>query len=465
MEPMLKENTENAEMSSCLNNVDVNSQNIHGDTVLHRLAAEGDVEQLRAKIQAGAHVNIQNKDGQTPLFRAAKMGHEKCVQLLIDSGADVHHTGKEGNTALFKAAEAGHEQCVQILVDSGTLVNKKNKFGRTALFRACARGSIECLSCINILIKAGADVNMLTRTHHYLMMSCLTRSVQAGNLKITQALLDAGAETNIEYPPLITAVVMGKINMVSLLIEGGANVNLPYLHLRVTALMEAVQTANMDIVRLLLDAGADVNKYTSRGMDTALLMAGIRKDQECMDLLLKAGAHVNLATEAGYTPLMFSVKRKCRILPGINVLKTLLQLGAHVNVKNNSGQNATALYVRKVDHRATWEGESLGLLTAAGDIMAEEDHEKLKTRKYLLDGEEDVKEYFFPSDPVPLLMHLCREAIKSALIKIDPHMNLFLRVPKIGLPIKLTRYLLYNMSLDWEQDIRSHHWAKILHSY
>ena len=46
------------------------------------------------------------------------------------------------------------------------------------------------------------------------------------------------------------------------------------------------------------------------------------------------------------------------------------------------------------------------------------------------------------------LSHICREAVRKHLINIDPHENLFHRVPKLGLPSALQKYLLYNVSRD-----------------
>ena len=46
------------------------------------------------------------------------------------------------------------------------------------------------------------------------------------------------------------------------------------------------------------------------------------------------------------------------------------------------------------------------------------------------------------------LKHLCREAIRKHLLKLDPHTHLFYRVPSLGLPSLLVEYLLYDMSLD-----------------
>ena len=58
-----------------------------------------------------------------------------------------------------------------------------------------------------------------------------------------------------------------------------------------------------------------------------------------------------------------------------------------------------------------------------------------------------VPEYLKPKETC--LKHLCREAVRNHLLKLDPHTHLLGRVPRLGLPSLITDYLLYNMSLDY----------------
>ena len=46
------------------------------------------------------------------------------------------------------------------------------------------------------------------------------------------------------------------------------------------------------------------------------------------------------------------------------------------------------------------------------------------------------------------LKDVCRHAIPKHLLEIEPHENLFIRIPKLGLPDIVTKYLLYNMSVE-----------------
>ena len=50
------------------------------------------------------------------------------------------------------------------------------------------------------------------------------------------------------------------------------------------------------------------------------------------------------------------------------------------------------------------------------------------------------------------LKHQCREAIRRDMIDVNPDGNLFLRIPRLGLPTVITRYLLFNVSLVTEDN-------------
>ena len=47
------------------------------------------------------------------------------------------------------------------------------------------------------------------------------------------------------------------------------------------------------------------------------------------------------------------------------------------------------------------------------------------------------------------LSHICREAIRNHLLEVDPHTNLFERVPKLTqLPSSLREFLLFDLTLE-----------------
>ena len=58
---------------------------------------------------------------------------------------------------------------------------------------------------------------------------------------------------------------------------------------------------------------------------------------------------------------------------------------------------------------------------------------------------ENIPEYLRPT---MCLMDMCRRAIRNHLIELDQKNHLLERIPQLKLPLLLTRYLLYNMSLE-----------------
>ena len=123
----------------------------------------------------------------------------------------------------------------------------------------------------------------------------------------------------------------------------------------------------------------------------------------------------------------------CR--PNVKYIKKLLQAGIHINRTGSCHQNALKIIVDEAfDYK-----DSIMILYAAGET---------------LDGihEDDVpKELKFENEKLEL-KHICREAIRKHLLKLDPHQHLFFRIPKLELPSLITEYLLFNMSLDTDDD-------------
>ena len=89
------------------------------------------------------------------------------------------------------------------------------------------------------------------------------------------------------------------------------------------------------------------------------------------------------------------------------------------------------------------------LLYAAGETLQGLTLRRLKTE--ILEGEEVpecIKEMFTDTS----LKHLCRQHIRKHLIQLKPHRHLFGIIRQLGLPSLIESYLLYNMSLDIDNE-------------
>ena len=171
---------------------------------------------------------------------------------------------------------------------------------------------------------------------------------------------------------------------------------------------------------------------------TALIYAACDGHENCVLALLEAGADVNKQdTESkiayvGNTALIHAVDRGC----GFPTVSLLLRSGAKINqTSRNNHKNALTHHL----NRCNPDKSVSMLLYAAGETI---DKTKVQVPGFLKE---------INVEPSGLsLSRRCRETIRKHLIELDPHENLFHRVPRLGLPSALMKYLLYNVSLDYD---------------
>ncbi len=80
------------------------------DISIHDAAYDGNIEDIKQQIAAGADVNENDEKGATPLHGAAFTGRMEVVELLIANGADVNAKDKERqphqrSASIFKSTE------------------------------------------------------------------------------------------------------------------------------------------------------------------------------------------------------------------------------------------------------------------------------------------------------------------------------------------------------------------------
>ena len=126
--------------------------------------------------------------------------------------------------------------------------------------------------------------------------------VRNGDIAAVTSALDKGAAINEvdSVSALYIACEAGNVELAKLLIDRGADVNLPVSWQR-TPLFAANQRGNADIVKLLLDNGADPNQLTKS--QTPLHVAAENGCLQCVVDLVDAGADVNALTSNGSPPI------------------------------------------------------------------------------------------------------------------------------------------------------------------
>ena len=164
---------------------------------------------------------------------------------------------KKKQHSLLIAACKGHDEYVRNLLRVRVDVVDRNAF------KAAYRSNHE--TCMNLLLEAGADVNMIDNGHH-----ALTTAASHGHDKCLNLLLEAGADVNFcptfGQTALCSTVGRGDIANASRLIQKGADVNLLNPRNSQSALSKAVYENSIECIKLLLQAGAHVRMTNKDGL-------------------------------------------------------------------------------------------------------------------------------------------------------------------------------------------------------
>jgi len=237
------------------------------------------------------HYPIENIKGLTPTHFAASEGHIDCLRLLIASGADVNKPDNtvKNNTPAHIAASKGHVDCLRLLISNGADLNTHSSLDITPLQIAC---QFDNFGCVDVLLKAGAVDDEEGKASKYLVDHPLHLAIDMDNVERVRELLASGIDINkksnqYEYTPTYIAAFEGHIDCLRLLIENGADVNIPNKY-NYTPTHIAAEKGHVDCLRLLIENGADVNKANQFGY-TPTFIAANKGHADCTSLLKAAG--------------------------------------------------------------------------------------------------------------------------------------------------------------------------------
>ena len=100
---------------------------------LLRAASEGNLDNLKMAIQAGANVKVSDDQDISALRWAARGGRSEAVKVLLEAGADVSQKSRLGWTALMQAVIAESVETASLLLERGADVKAKTFADASAL--------------------------------------------------------------------------------------------------------------------------------------------------------------------------------------------------------------------------------------------------------------------------------------------------------------------------------------------
>ncbi|MBY0495755.1 MAG: ankyrin repeat domain-containing protein [Cyanobacteria bacterium] len=257
---------------------DVNGAQGDGMTALHWAALNGDAELASMLLYAGANVGAKTRiGGYTPLHLAAQVGNAAVIAPMVAAGAQVSALTATGATALMQAAHSGNADSVRILLENGADPNvKETANGQTALMFAAASDRIDV---VKLLLARGADINATSRVEDFSALTTSSEVDQNGVPRQAQPPQRGdvpGVTRPFNYNELIGkhgglsalhfAARQGAIATAEALIAAGADVNQRCAGDKTTPIIVAAVNGHFDLVSMLLDQGADPNLVSEAGM-------------------------------------------------------------------------------------------------------------------------------------------------------------------------------------------------------
>jgi len=350
----------NAEILKLLLDAGANadSPNPDGQTALMAVARTGNVAAAQLLIDHGATVDSMEKfGGQTALMWASARRHPKMMEFLIAKGANVdarsinrdyqRHVTAEGRpknldtgglTPLLYAARENCMACVKVLLDKGADINLPDPDGVSPLLLSIMNANWDIAKH---LILGGADVNewdMYGEAPLFTAIGLHTKldgghgSIDAPNetdgMTIVRMLLDRHADPNMQ-------LFFRPANLSGKTVTRGS-----------TPLIRAATNADMEVVKLLLDHGADVNLLMAdRQTPTMAVLSGRANEKQALEMirvLHAAGEKINVVAlvnhreeTRGGTALHYAVRKRFK-----DVIKELASYGVDMNAKDQDGLTA-----------------------------------------------------------------------------------------------------------------------------
>lgn len=246
------------------NKIDINSLTVHNfpsqiqmQTALEVALKAGYIYAVAQLLEYSMDLNVMLFSGsatRTPLEWATEHENLELVELLLSKGADVNFTSATSttNSALKQAVKKGNEKLVRILVQ---------KTNRVLCTKAlCLAVDQQNITIVSILLEYGVCCDFVDGDR--------PPSTAYDDRRLIVAFYDA-----TEFlPPLVRAVFVGNTKLAQLLLLHGADANIGYHDIdrgdgkfeRICipcgrVIQVAMQLKRHEMVDLLLEFGADIN--------------------------------------------------------------------------------------------------------------------------------------------------------------------------------------------------------------
>ncbi|AYV79064.1 MAG: ankyrin [Faunusvirus sp.] len=230
-----------------------------------------------------------------------------------------------------------------------------------------SNNAVECCQYIDTH-KLNYNINYFGETP--LMIACMY-----GSGIIANKLIEHGADVNMEIGNLCAlyyCMIYNNQNCATIVINATKNIDQIYDH-GYTQLHYACEYRRSDLVNMLIDRGADVNIQDKHGETALIKSCRTALDIQIIDKLLAVDAKLNLQDSVGNTALITACyySYSDNYIPVVN---RLIDVGADIHIKNNAMENVLIItyqrnYVKLATRLIDRGADFVALLNYSGRVV------------------------------------------------------------------------------------------------
>jgi len=282
----------------------------NNEWLLLEAVIRGNLEIVKFFISRGYPLehNYGDPESRTLLNFASYFGHIEIANFLLDEGADIESPSSYfTGTALEEATIGNHIDMIILLLDRGADLDGIR-------FAELFDNDPVRYDIIELLLSKGANIDGPSTP----------TEIKTPNGEVPTLFVSPGKDT-----PLYTAVNWLEIDVITFILDKGANIELECKGLK--PLTAASRYADsLEKVELLIDRGADILSVSSNGFTP--LLGAVYNSLDIFKFLVNRGANIEDREKYGRTSLFIASDRG-----KFDIVEFLISEGAIVDVKTNDG--------------------------------------------------------------------------------------------------------------------------------